>query len=36
MKQPNPNWEADVRADKPLAFHKSTDANVAYTEKPLP
>jgi len=32
----NPNWVADVQDGKPLPLHSSEDANVAYTEEPLP
>jgi len=32
----NPNWVEDVREGKVLPVHKSDEANVAYTEKPLP
>ena len=32
----NPNWVADVKAGKPLPLHNSEEANVAYTEEPLP
>jgi len=32
----NPNWVGDVQDGKPLPLHSSEDANVAYTEEPLP
>ena len=32
----NPNWVEDVRAGKTLPLYKSEDANIAYTETPLP
>lgn len=32
----NPNWVEDVRANRELPLYKSEDANVAYTEEPLP
>ena len=32
----NPNWVDDVRRSKELALYKSEDANVAYTDEPLP
>ena len=32
----NPNWVEDVRAGKELPLYKSEDANVAYTDEPLP
>ena len=32
----NPNWVEDVRQGKTLPLHKSSEANVAYTETPLP
>jgi 2,4-dienoyl-CoA reductase-like NADH-dependent reductase (Old Yellow Enzyme family) len=32
----NPNFVADVRAGKALPLHASREANVAYTEEPLP
>ena len=32
----NPNWVEDVRQGKKLPLHKSAEANVAYTETPLP
>ncbi len=32
----NPNWVEDVRQGKKLPSHKSSEANVAYTETPLP
>jgi len=32
----NPNWVEDVRQGKKLPLHKSSEANVAYTETPLP
>jgi 2,4-dienoyl-CoA reductase-like NADH-dependent reductase (Old Yellow Enzyme family) len=32
----NPNWVEDVRLGKPLRIHRSEEAQVAYTEKPLP
>jgi N-ethylmaleimide reductase len=32
----NPNWVEDVRQGKPLPCYRSADADVAYTETPLP
>ena len=32
----NPNWVEDIRAGKELPLYKSEEANVAYTDKPLP
>ena len=32
----NPNWVEDVRANKPLRRHKSEEADIAYTNEPLP
>jgi 2,4-dienoyl-CoA reductase-like NADH-dependent reductase (Old Yellow Enzyme family) len=32
----NPNWVEDVRQGKKLPLHKSSEANIAYTETPLP
>jgi hypothetical protein len=32
----NPDWVEDVRANKPLHRYKSKEANIAYTETPLP
>ena len=32
----NPNWVEDVRIGKKLPLYKSEDANVAYTDEPLP
>jgi 2,4-dienoyl-CoA reductase-like NADH-dependent reductase (Old Yellow Enzyme family) len=32
----NPNWVEDVRAGKPLRQYRSEEAEIAYTEKPLP
>lgn len=32
----NPNWVDDVRQGKELPLYQSEEANVAYTEKPLP
>lgn len=32
----NPNWVADVRQGKELPLYKSAEANIAYTETPLP
>jgi hypothetical protein len=32
----NPDWLEDVRAGKTLKPYASEDANVAYTETPLP
>lgn len=32
----NPNWVADVRAGKAMAPYQSADANIAYTDTPLP
>ena len=32
----NPDWVEDVRANKPLHRYKSEEANIAYTETPLP
>lgn len=32
----NPNWLEDIRANKVLLHYKSEEANIAYTETPLP
>jgi 2,4-dienoyl-CoA reductase-like NADH-dependent reductase (Old Yellow Enzyme family) len=32
----NPNWVEDVRQGKTLPLYKTTDADIAYTETPLP
>jgi 2,4-dienoyl-CoA reductase-like NADH-dependent reductase (Old Yellow Enzyme family) len=32
----NPNWVDHVRSGKDLPLHKPAEANVAYTDKPLP
>lgn len=32
----NPNWVEDVRQGKPLPLYRSADADIAYTETPLP
>jgi 2,4-dienoyl-CoA reductase-like NADH-dependent reductase (Old Yellow Enzyme family) len=32
----NPNWVADLQAGKPMEAHAAEDANIAYTETPLP
>jgi 2,4-dienoyl-CoA reductase-like NADH-dependent reductase (Old Yellow Enzyme family) len=32
----NPNWVEDVRSGKELPLYKSEEANVAYTDEPLP
>jgi 2,4-dienoyl-CoA reductase-like NADH-dependent reductase (Old Yellow Enzyme family) len=32
----NPNWVEDVRSGKELPLYKSEEADVAYTDKPLP
>lgn len=32
----NPNWVNDVRSGKELSLYKSNDANIAYTDEPLP
>jgi 2,4-dienoyl-CoA reductase-like NADH-dependent reductase (Old Yellow Enzyme family) len=32
----NPNWVDDIRRSKELPLYKSEDANVAYTDEPLP
>ncbi|MEJ2283530.1 MAG: NADH-dependent flavin oxidoreductase [Desulfobacterales bacterium] len=32
----NPNWVDDIRQDKKLPLYQSQDANVAYTDEPLP
>lgn len=32
----NPDWVEDVRSDKDLHLYKSEEANVAYTDTPLP
>jgi 2,4-dienoyl-CoA reductase-like NADH-dependent reductase (Old Yellow Enzyme family) len=32
----NPNWVEDIRAGKQLPLYKSEEANIAYTEEPLP
>jgi len=31
----NPDWVEDIRAEKTLPLHKSEEANIAYTDKPL-
>jgi 2,4-dienoyl-CoA reductase-like NADH-dependent reductase (Old Yellow Enzyme family) len=32
----NPNWVEDLRAGKTLPLYKSEEANIAYTDEPLP
>ncbi len=32
----NPDWVEDVRAGKSLPLHKSEEANIAYSDTPLP
>ena len=32
----NPDWVADIRASKELPLYSSEEANVAYTEEPIP
>ena len=32
----NPNWVEDVRSGKALPLYKSEEANIAYTDTPLP
>jgi len=32
----NPNWVEDLRAGKTLLLYKSEEANIAYTDEPLP
>lgn len=32
----NPTWVEDVRAEKSLPLHKSEEANIAYSDTPLP
>ena len=32
----NPNWVEDLRVGKTLPLYKSAEANIAYTEEPLP
>ena len=32
----NPNWVEEVRAEKALNRYKSEEADIAYTEEPLP
>ncbi len=32
----NPNWVEDVRAGKQLPIYESEEANIAYTDEPLP
>ena len=32
----NPNWVEDVKKDRTLPIYKSQEADIAYTEKPLP
>ena len=32
----NPDWVEDVRAGKPLPLYRSEEANIAYTDTPLP
>jgi len=31
----NPNWVADLQAEKPMEAYESEDANIAYTDTPL-
>jgi 2,4-dienoyl-CoA reductase-like NADH-dependent reductase (Old Yellow Enzyme family) len=32
----NPNWVEEVRQGKPLPLYKSQEADIAYTDTPLP
>jgi 2,4-dienoyl-CoA reductase-like NADH-dependent reductase (Old Yellow Enzyme family) len=32
----NPHWVEDIRAEKQLPLYKSEEANIAYTDEPLP
>ena len=32
----NPDWVEDVRTGKSLPLHKSEEANIAYSDTPLP
>ena len=32
----NPTWVADLQAEKPMDAYESEDANIAYTDTPLP
>jgi 2,4-dienoyl-CoA reductase-like NADH-dependent reductase (Old Yellow Enzyme family) len=32
----NPNWVADLQAGKPMEKYASEEANIAYTDTPLP
>jgi hypothetical protein len=32
----NPDWVADIEADRELPLYKSDEAGVAYTTTPLP
>ena len=32
----NPNWVEDLRTGKELPLHRAEEANVAYTDAPLP
>ena len=32
----NPNWVADLQAEKPMEAYASDEANIAYTDTPLP
>jgi 2,4-dienoyl-CoA reductase-like NADH-dependent reductase (Old Yellow Enzyme family) len=32
----NPNWVEDVRSKKQLPLYKSEEANIAYTDTPIP
>lgn len=32
----NPDWVQDVRLGKPLRRHRSAEADIAYTDTPLP
>ena len=32
----NPNWVADLQAGKPMDAYASEEANIAYTDTPLP
>ena len=32
----NPTWVADLQAEKPMEAYESEDANIAYTDTPLP
>jgi 2,4-dienoyl-CoA reductase-like NADH-dependent reductase (Old Yellow Enzyme family) len=32
----NPNWVADLQAEKSMEAYESDEANIAYTDTPLP